>query len=55
MEPLNANQNPGYNSNVSGSKGPNGPNWERNRQNRQNKKQARVLLKEQVAKESVQN
>jgi hypothetical protein len=44
------NQNPGYNSNVSGSKGPNGPNWERNCQNRQNKKQARVLLKEQVAK-----
>jgi hypothetical protein len=44
------NQNPGYNSNNSGSKGPNGPNWERNRQNRQNKKQARVLLKEQVAK-----
>jgi hypothetical protein len=44
------NQNPGYNSNVSGSKGPNGPNWERNHQNRQNKKQARVLLKEQVAK-----
>jgi hypothetical protein len=44
------NQNPGYNSNISGSKGPNGPNWERNRQNRQNKKQARVLLKEQVAK-----
>jgi hypothetical protein len=26
------NQNPGYNSNNSGSKGPNGPNWERNRQ-----------------------
>jgi hypothetical protein len=44
------NQNPGYNSNTSGSKGPNGPNWERNRQNRQNKKQVRVLLKEQVAK-----
>jgi hypothetical protein len=44
------NQNPGYNSNVSGSKGPNGPNWERNRQNHQNKKQARMLLKEQVAK-----
>jgi hypothetical protein len=39
------NQNPGYNSNTSGSKGPNGLNWERN-----NKKQARVLLKEQVAK-----
>jgi hypothetical protein len=44
------NQNPGYISNASGSKGPNGPNWERNRQNRQNKKQARMLLKEQVAK-----
>jgi hypothetical protein len=44
------NQNPGYNSNASGSKGPNGPNWERNCQNCQNKKQARVLLKEQVAK-----
>jgi hypothetical protein len=44
------NQNPGYNSNNSGSKGPNGPNWERNRQNCQNKKQARMLLKEQVAK-----
>jgi hypothetical protein len=44
------NQNPGYNSNNSGSKGPNGPNWERNHQNRQNKKQARMLLKEQVAK-----
>jgi hypothetical protein len=44
------NQNPGYNSNASGSKGPNGPNWERNCQNRQNKKQARMLLKEQVAK-----
>jgi hypothetical protein len=44
------NQNPGYNSNNSGSKGPNGPNWEQNRQNRQNKKQARMLLKEQVAK-----
>jgi hypothetical protein len=44
------NQNPGYNSNASGSKSPNGPNWERNRQNRQNKKQARMLLKEQVAK-----
>jgi hypothetical protein len=44
------NQNPGYNSNNSGNKGPNGPNWERNRQNCQNKKQARMLLKEQVAK-----
>jgi hypothetical protein len=44
------NQNPGYNSNNSGSKGPNGPNWEQNCQNRQNKKQARMLLKEQVAK-----
>jgi hypothetical protein len=44
------NQNPGYNSNASGSKGPNGPNWEHNRQNHQNKKQARMLLKEQVAK-----
>jgi hypothetical protein len=44
------NQNPGYNSNNSGSKGPNGPNWERNCQNCQNKKQARMLLKEQVAK-----
>jgi hypothetical protein len=44
------NQNPGYNSNNSGSKAPNGPNWEQNRQNRQNKKQARVLLKEHVAK-----
>jgi hypothetical protein len=44
------NQNPGYNSNNSGSKGPNGPNWEQNCQNCQNKKQARMLLKEQVAK-----
>jgi hypothetical protein len=44
------NQNPGYNLNNSGSKGPNGPNWECNHQNRQNKKQARMLLKEQVAK-----
>jgi hypothetical protein len=44
------NQNPGYNSNNSGTKGPNGPNWEQNCQNRQNKKQARMLLKEQVAK-----
>jgi hypothetical protein len=44
------NQNPGYNSNNSGSKGPNGPNWEQNHQNRQNKRQAKMLLKEQVAK-----
>jgi hypothetical protein len=49
------NQNPGYNSNNYGSKGPNGPNWERNRQNCQNKKQARMLLKEQVAKLEAQS
>jgi hypothetical protein len=49
------NQNPGYNSNNSSSKGPNGPNWERNRQNCQNKKQVRMLLKEQVAKHEGQS